>query len=107
MILYVDSDATYLVLLNIRSRIARYYFLFNYPKKTIWPTLNGEILVECKALHYVISLFTKVEIVDVFYNAQITILIWYLLESLRHSQPAIPIKTSNSTTADFVYNNIY
>ena len=52
----------------MKSRIARYYFLSDYLKKTILPTLNRVILVECKALYYIISSLAKVEIVGIFNN---------------------------------------
>ena len=69
MVLHVDLDAAYLILLNGKSKIAGYYFLFDYLKKTSLLILNRAILVEYKALCHVLSLSAKAEIAGVFYNA--------------------------------------
>ena len=55
--------------------------------------------MECKALRNIVSSSTKAEIGRVFYNAQTTILIRYILECLGHYQLATPIKTDNSTAS--------
>ena len=107
IVLCIDLDTAYLVLPNTRSRIARYYYLFNHPKKAISPILNRVILIEYKALCHIVSLSAEVETADVFYNTQIAIPIQYLLESLEYPQLATPIKTNNSIAVGFVYNNIY
>ena len=69
MILYIDSNATYLVLPKAKSHIARYYYLSNHPKKMKYPKLNGVILVECKILRYVVFLLAKAKTARVFHNA--------------------------------------
>ena len=69
MVLHIDSDTTYLILPNTKSRIARYYFLSNYPKKTILLILNRAILIEYKVLYHIVSSLAKVETVGVFQNA--------------------------------------
>ena len=84
MVLHIDSDTTYLILPNTKSRIAGYYFLSDHPKKISPPILNRAILVECKALFYIISSLAKAKTVGIFNNAQIAIPIRCLLESLRY-----------------------
>ena len=44
------------------------------------PKLNRAILIECKALQHVVSSAAKAETAEIFHNAQITILIRYILE---------------------------
>ena len=51
MILFIDSDATYLVLLNGKSRIARYHYLLSALLRLDQAlTLNAPMLVACKTL---------------------------------------------------------
>ena len=82
MVLHIDSNAAYLVLLKTKSHIARYYFLSDHPNKNTKLSPNGAILVECKALHYIVSSSAEAEIAGIFHNAQIAILIRYILEAI-------------------------
>ena len=64
MILYVNTDAAYLVLPKARSRIAGYYYLVaQYPTTDAIPkpTLNGAIHFKCKTLKHVIASAAKAE----------------------------------------------
>ena len=70
MILHVDSDTTYLVLPNTKSRVTRYFYLSDYSDQDISPTLNRAILVECKGIKHVVSSSAKAETVGLFYNTQ-------------------------------------
>ena len=106
MVLMLDSDAAYLVLPNAKSRIARYFYLSDHPSKTTTPSLNGAIMVVCKALKNVVSSAAESETAGVFINAQLAIPIRYILDRLNHPQPPTPIKTDNSTSYGFVHNNI-
>ena len=107
MVLHVDSDAAYIVAPKARSRIAGFYYLSNHTNKTTHPTLNGEILVECKTLFHVVSSFAEAEISGVFHNAQVSIPIRRIVEVLNHPQPPIPLKTENSIANGFIHNNIH
>ena len=107
MVLYIDSDATYLVLSNAKSRIARYFYLSDHLSREILPLLNGAILVECKGIKHAVSSSVEAETAGLFYNAQMALPIWYILNSISHQQPATPIKTDNSTALGFVHNNIH
>ena len=57
MILYVDSDAAYLMLPGAKSLVAGYYYLSNatLDLTTPKPFLNSAIHAECKALRHVVS----------------------------------------------------
>ena len=85
MVLHVDSDAAYLVMPQAKSRIAGYYHLSDHPQKTPHPTINGAILVECRALKHVVSSSAEAETAGVFHNAQIAIPIRHILENLCHT----------------------
>ena len=80
MILLVDSDTAYLIMLNTKSRITRYFQINNDPKLVLYLKLNRAILIECKALYHVVSSAAKAKITGIFHNAQITIPIQYILE---------------------------
>lgn len=108
MILFVDSDAAYLVLSNAKSRIAGYHYLLTIPPTPGQsPTLNAPILVLCKTLRHVISSVAEAEITGVFTNAQMALPIRYILDCLGYQQPPTLIKSDNSTTTGFVNNNIH
>ena len=106
MTLHVDSDATYLVTPQSKSRIARFYHLASSPSKHYPPPLNRGLLVECKTLHHIVASAAEAEMTGVFYNAQITILARRILHALNHVQPPTPLKTDNSTANGFIHNNI-
>ena len=69
MVLWIDSDAAYLVMPNARSRIAGYFQLNDDPKRVPHSTINGVILVECKTLKHVVSSAAEAETAGVFINA--------------------------------------
>ena len=106
MVLYVDSDAAYLVAFKARSRIASYYYLSDNMAKNNIPRHNSPILVECKTLRQVVSSAAEAETAGVFYAARTSIPIKEFLINLGHPQPPTPIKTDNSTTHGFAYQNI-
>ena len=84
MVLMVDSDTAYLIIPQVKSRIARYFQLSEYPMKTSNLTLNSAILVYYKAIKYVIALLEKAEMAGVFHNAQLAIPIRYMLEKFNY-----------------------
>ena len=68
MILYINSDAVYLVLLNIRSCIAGYHHLFNYFDKTLYLRFNRVILLKFITLQYIVCSATESKIASIFIN---------------------------------------
>jgi hypothetical protein len=109
MALHVDSNATYLVLPNARSRYAGHYYLSDAPPAAPampTPKTNGPILTVCKTIRGVMSSAAEAETAGVYGNAQETITCRISLSALGHPQKAPPIKTDNSTTNSFVHANI-
>ena len=105
MILYVNSDAVYLVQPNAKSRNAGYYILSTYPppSPTIsTPAPNAPILVECKTLRSVVASAAEAETGGLFHDGQTIVHIRRLLKALGHKQPPTPLKTDNSTSNAFV-----
>ena len=105
MILYVISDAAYLVLPQARSRAAGLFFLSN--KNTSSPPTpkpNGAVHVLCKTLKGVSASASKAETGGLFLNAQAAVPIITALEELGHQQPVdgTPLETDNSTAHDIL-----
>ena len=107
MVLHVDNDSSYTSVRKVCSRVAGYFHLLDNPNITPYPKLNGDILVECKTLRYVVSLAAKAETAGIFHNAQVSIPIRTLLQALEHPQPPTLINTDNSTTNGFIHDNIH
>ena len=108
MILYVDSDAAYLVAEKVKSRIAGYYYYSNKSttKKAPNPILNGPIHIECTLLRHVVTSAAEAETAGLFINCQKIIEIQQMLKALGHDQMATPVKTDNATAASFVTDMI-
>ena len=68
MILYIESDAAYLVLLQVRSRVASIFYLSNATSGR--PPLNGAIQVICKTLQNVVSSAAEAETGVIFIGGQ-------------------------------------
>ena len=91
MVLFIDSDAAYLVLPQARSRIGGHFFLGNTPppapiKPPIHST-NAPILTVCKRLRHVVSSAAEAETGAAFYNSKEGITIIRTLHIIQHPQP--------------------
>ncbi len=109
MILFVDSDAAYLVLPGAKSRISGHFFLSDQPPPapaTPSPRPNGPIMVICRTLRHVVNSVAEAETAGVFINANEAIPCRYILEALDHPQPATPLETDNSTTNSFCHSTM-
>ena len=105
MQLHIDTDEAYLVLPKAKSRIAGYYCLLKNNTKQY--DHNGEILIECRTLHNIVSSAAEAETHGVFQNAKQSIPIRYILDQIGHKQlQPTPIKTDNSTSAGYVNKNM-
>ena len=106
MILHIDSDAAYLVLLNACSCYASHFFLSTLTPGHHNPMPNAPIHTECKTICSVVASAAEAETAGIFGNSQTAIIIRRALEALGHLQPPTPLKTDNSTAHDFVHSNI-
>jgi hypothetical protein len=79
MILYIESDASYLSETKARSRTAGYHYLSNNPpqpnqppapKNDQSPPMNGAIIVSCKVMREVLPSASEVELAALFYNGK-------------------------------------
>ena len=112
MVLYIDSDAAYLVLPKARSRIAGHFYFGNQPPplptKPHHVSTNGPIHTVCKAIRHVVSSSAEAETGAAFHNSKEGIPIRRLLTILNHPQPpdGTPFKMDNAVTTNFIHSNI-
>ena len=85
MILYIESDATYLVLPKAHSRVASIFYLSNNTAGR--PPINGAIQVVCKTLQNVVSSASEEETGGIFVGGQQAVPIITVLSELNHQQP--------------------
>ena len=106
MILYIDSDAAYLVLPQAHSRVASIFYLGNATAGR--SPLNGAIQVICKTLQNVVSSTGKAETGGIFIGDQQAVPIITALSELNHPQPAsgTRILTDNSTAKGVLTANL-
>ena len=104
MILYVDSDAAYLIADKAKRRVAGYYDCGNKTQSPTRPNppINGPIHIECKLLRHVVTSAAEAETAGLFLNCQKIIEIKQMLHALGHPQSATSVKTDNATAASFV-----
>jgi hypothetical protein len=109
MILYIDSDASYLSETKARSTVGGYLYLSNTTSSAT-PTLpnNGPIEVLAQILKEVVSSAAEAELGGLFYNGKLACPIRHALEEMGHPQPTTgtPIKTDNSTATGIANESI-
>ena len=111
MILWVESDASYLSEPKSRSSAGGFHYLSNRPASLPTttdkpPLLNGPINVVCHIMRKVLSSAAETELGALFYNCKEACPIHTTLEELGHPQPPMPIQTDNSTAAGIANNTI-
>ena len=108
MVLYVESDAAYLVQPNARSRVTGLFYLSNKSPNRPHPSpkRNGPLNIECKTIRNVVASAAEAETNGLFHNAREALPIRHILMDMGHPQPPTPIKTDNSTAISFVQSNI-
>ena len=102
MILFIDSDAAYLVERGAKSRAEGFFYLGNKDGTII----NGSILVLAKIIKFVMSSAAEAEIAGLFMNAKYVVPIRQTLIEMGFPQPATKIKTDNSTANGFANKTI-
>jgi hypothetical protein len=107
MVLHVDSDASYLSEAKSRSTAGGYHYLSSQPSPSNKkPPRNGAILVLCQILKEIMASASEAELAALFHNCREACPISVTLEELEHPQPAIPVKTDNSTAAGITNDTV-
>ncbi len=112
MILWIDSDASYLPESKARSTYAGTFFLLDNPHdpskppqpQDPEPTCNAQVNVLCTIICEIVSSAAEAELGGLFYNGKDVCPIRRCLEELGHPQPPTPLKTDN-TTAEGIAND--
>ena len=105
MVLHVDSDTAYLTIPEARSCYAGHFYLSDWPSPSPIkpnPERNGPIHMECKKTRNVVSSAAESETCGNFNNGETSIEMRSALIALDHKQPAITLKTENSTIEESV-----
>eukprot|EP00980_Cylindrotheca_fusiformis_P029377 scaffold23458_cov114-Cylindrotheca_fusiformis.AAC.1 len=111
MVLYVESDASYLSKTKARSRVAGFHYLSDkMPNPTDPnakpPPMNGAINVTCKVMKAVLSSAAEAELAGLFVNGKDSVPERITLEELGHPQGPTPIVTDNATAAGIANDSI-
>ena len=111
MILYIQSDTSYLSEPRARSRASGHYFLGDERPDMIMPPTNRPRLNE--PIHSISQIMSNMmgsaavpDIGATYINGQEAVPIRTLLRKLGHPQPATPIQVDNSTADGFANNTI-
>ena len=96
MILYIKSDAAYLVLTKARSRVVSIFYLSNATAER--PPLNVAIQFICKTLQNVVSSAAEAETGSIFVGSQQAVPIITALSELNHRQPSSGTRISNDNS---------
>ena len=102
MILQIDSDASFQVCEQARSRAGGYHFLGSHDNTTF----NAPIEVLAKVIKPVMGSAAEAEVAALHMNAQEAIPMRHCLEELGHIQPATRIRTDNQTAQGFIRGTI-
>ena len=101
MILFIHSDASYLLVTKARRRTSEVFFLSDPKPDAITfseytPILNGLVFIMCKILRNIMALAAEAEYGALFLNGQAAVLIRTTLIEMHHPQPPTPIQVNNS-----------
>jgi hypothetical protein len=104
MILYINSDASYLSVSNTRSRLGGLFFLGNKPPEH--DKLDGSILNVAPVIKIVVAPAAESEVGSCFHNAQTCAPLRVTLADMGHEQPPTPLRADNSTTFSILNETI-
>jgi hypothetical protein len=100
MILYIHSDASYLVEREANIRAGGFFYMGS-SADTANKRTNGEILIISTVLKHVMSSAAEAEIWAVFINVKEGAVLRTTLEELGHPQPPTPLETDNTSATGY------
>ena len=111
MVLWVESDASYLSEPKGRSRAGGFHYLSDRPASPPTtddkpPPINGPINVVCHIMREVLSSAAEAELGALFHNCKEACPIRTTLEELGHPQPPTPVQTDNSTASGIANDTV-
>jgi hypothetical protein len=102
MILYVESDAAYLVCPEARSRAGGYHYLGSKDGRQF----NAPVFVQAKVIKNVMGSAAEAEVAALYLNAQEALPIRQSLIDMGHPQPATRMNTDNQTATGILNGTI-
>jgi len=114
MVLWVDSDGSYLSESKARSRAGGYFYLSSRPRDPTSPPSpndpppphNGPIHIHCSILREICSSAAEAELGALFHNGKEACPLRIALEELGHTQPPTPLQTDNSTAFGVINDTV-
>jgi hypothetical protein len=111
MVLWIESDASYLSEPKGRSRAGGFHYLSDRPAsppatEDTPPPINGPINVVCHIMREVLSSAAEAELGALFHNCKEACPIRTTLEELGHPQPQTPVQTDNSTASGIANDTV-
>jgi hypothetical protein len=114
MIIWIESNASYLSKIKAQSRAARYHYLSNKPPNPNQPPaptdpstpMNGAIVMPCTVMREVLSSASEAESAALFYNGKEGAPLRITLKELSHKQPPTPMVTDNSTASGIANKSV-
>ena len=111
MILFIHSDASYLLVTKSRSRASGVFFLSDPKPDAITfseytPILNGYIFIMCRILRNTMASEAEAEYGALYLNDQAAVPIRTTLIEMYHPHPPTPIQVGNSTAVGIANKSI-
>ena len=106
MIVKVHSDGSYLSVPGARSRAAGHFYLGNNIPAHQEEPYQGATCQECSIIKPIVASAAECETLTLFLNCQTAIVVRVTAKELGHPQPATPIRVDNTTTNNYVCNNL-
>ncbi len=107
MVLAVESDASYLSVVNARSCAVGYFYMTNKTaRNTDAYTSDGAVHVVCHNMREVFSSAAEAELGALFHNGKEAHPLCIALEEMGYPQPATPMATDNSTASGIATDSV-
>ena len=100
-LLTINSDASYLVLPQVRIKLAGYFCL-----TTSSSIDNGAVWIECKSIRHMVSYTAEAETHSIFHNAWHSVSLRSILIGTGHLQPPATSNTHNKVAEGYKNNDV-
>ena len=112
MILWYNSNASYLLAPKAQLRAAGYHYLSNAPTKEQlasgqgMPMHNRAVHVACSMLRKVMASAAETKLAGLFHNSKTAYAIRRMLKELGHMQSPTPLQANNTTAIGIATKNV-
>ena len=106
IVLKMHLDASYLSEARAQIMVAGYYFMGGVPNNGHPITPNGNIIIMCGIMKFVVASAAEAEMSALFMKSKDAKVIRLILAETGHTQPLTPIHRDNKTVAGISYDTI-